>query len=1475
MNEEDSHSLANINMNTTSLTYSVPGLDIGSGNIIYTSISQFLSTITPYDLPLNLVRDALHSNLTLIDFAAKSLQIESGFIVIMTLLVIMAFIPFCSTIAWCCKKRSEDQLYNTEEPINPLMLIDDTLENSIHCQRRASIFIIFLLFLILITCDIALFMTNSQLSKTIDMAPEVIEASIYDTTVFLKNTHTQIKYQLDNGLDIAIENITKDLHDIDVLLGEPIKYEVIAHTGIELAFDSLQSISMELITRIQLLQDSIGKALKISQEAAARMEELQIQLSVLQRQCTFRDRPLCDTLRIRSFEENGIIDALKSLQEDQNIFRMKYLGELESGTQVQNLSNEVAISRSIFGNYPEQLKRDTAIQRNETLDQLKNIKYKTTANAHLLTRTIVSLLDELTGTWESIEPHYKDLQSWEDKFWKMTWAIALLIVWILVFMSLTFCCFLCESRVKAAVIMVTCVIIICVGSFLLMIFGVITMAVGGNTEIFLCQPLFDERNEYEFLGKLFDKPGYVYETEKKHGIIADLLKPKENNKTFVNVKLTTAIMECEQNKPSFKVFQLDAFVDTDTSPKVTKQYESVNNAVNNIRVSEKTLLTLTHSIQKILESMLQTSDLNSTTYRANIAQPTPEKDLATFIDQMQRVALQIQDVATSARMTTLGSRAKRLQASILQPLELLRNEILYHLTALELQRDPWQKQVNQTLIHLRNIQGYLEATAAEICQNQTNIYRKRLKSYLALDKGAVSYSSLGEKTAMCRPLFDIFDANRNFLCRNIVDSINGIWFCAFLSLFCWAIGTPLALNIISLHYRLIAINQVKGSNAHLDGNRNVTWRSGDANSSPRPSPRTPRTPRTPRASSQQQERTRPKAKRPIRQDTVESAGSLRDQDEEYDENQPDSDDIEPPMPSQMRTSRELNRGRSRDLNRERSREISRDRSREMSRERSRDLSRGRSAERGGDGGTTPQDQAPKRTFQDIRREMEMERSGRSTPRYQDQSQTQDTISRRTFQDMRRDTDMERSGRSTPRFQDQQQSQPQEPSTKRTFQDLRREMGIEQPGRSSPESDEPTQPQQTAPRRTFQDVRREMDVGQSGRSTPRIEEPTQSQQTIPRRTFQDIRREMDMEQSGRSTPRFPDQQQSQQQETIPKRTFQDIRREMGVEHSGRSSPGIGESTQSQQSIPRRTFQDIRKEMGIAQSGRGSPEIEETSQPSQSISRRTFQDIRKEMGIQPSDKSTLRVPDAGGRKTFLEIRREMQMDQSSNETINRPRPFRDVKREMSSTDQMNESTSKRTYRDIKKEISSETQRQHQRPYQQQPQYQQREQSMNKQNTSETGQTPRLTYRELRHQLVAESVQPINLPSTDENNNTTGRRTYRELRHEMESDAGIGQNRTYRDFRRDEMDREQNNNEPLRTNRNFKKDYSRDYRERDVDRNRNKEYRAKRLPPPPPAPPPPIPASDSHYMNINSSNKRNTPNPAENEDDSDIELDEMNII
>lgn len=65
----------------------------------------------------------------------------------------------------------------------------------------------------------------------------------------------------------------------------------------------------EIIHRIQLLQDVLAQVIIISKEATQRIEEFRVQLTVLQRQCSARDKPLCDTLRLRGFEDNQILNT--------------------------------------------------------------------------------------------------------------------------------------------------------------------------------------------------------------------------------------------------------------------------------------------------------------------------------------------------------------------------------------------------------------------------------------------------------------------------------------------------------------------------------------------------------------------------------------------------------------------------------------------------------------------------------------------------------------------------------------------------------------------------------------------------------------------------------------------------------------------------------------------------------------------------------------------------------------------------------------------------------------------------------------------------------------------------------------------------------------------------------------------------------------------------------------------------------------
>lgn len=89
------------------------------------------------------------------------------------------------------------------------------------------------------------------------------------------------------------------------------------------------------------------------------------------------------------------------------------------------------------------------------------------------------------------------------------------------------------------------------------------------------------------------------------------------------------------------------------------------------------------------------------------------------------VKYQIQESATSSRMSTLGNRARRLQTNVLQPLERLRNEILFELTALQLQKEPWSEMVNQSLIHLKTTQYFINQDSSDICYNKSVLFKER------------------------------------------------------------------------------------------------------------------------------------------------------------------------------------------------------------------------------------------------------------------------------------------------------------------------------------------------------------------------------------------------------------------------------------------------------------------------------------------------------------------------------------------------------------------------------------------------------------------------------------------------------------------------------------------------------------------------------------------------------------------------------
>ncbi|XP_058830362.1 prominin-1 isoform X2 [Topomyia yanbarensis] len=788
---------------TASDAYIIPTLGITRGSFGFSYLSTFLSYITPYDLPVELLRDAFHTRVSFLQLIMEALKVESGYICLIAIFFLISLIPLCYTIAWGCSKTAEDDL-NSGPTVDAIIQAEElSLEESLKCRRRVLSLTLQIIILLLIAGVIVMFVTNEQIASAIDQTPLVVRSSLTDVETFLRDAEQQISFVIFEGLSTTVDRIKSDLEDIDKLLGEPIQNQLSLFTGIEIIFEAIMDISTSsnnLSRRIFLLQESLARAAKISYEAEYRLDELQIQLSVLQRQCSYRDRPLCDTLKIKSFEESGQIERLRKIQNDPVLAKLMSMGEAGKNSTMKLLTQELTVARSIFRNYRMELKNSTNVAREHINNHLEELGNATFSSTNALSNTINNLVGEVSKTAnfsDSLFDYYRDIG--EILWWTgLTATICTLLITFLLLGALS--CGCCHSDNKAGITLVVGAVIISMCSIALSGFAMVEMLLGAHGHVFICHPLYDIP-DYTVLSKLLDKPGMIYSAEPPNGIIEKLLKVADPNRTLsVNIPLASVINECERNRGAFSTFQLEGLINVSS----IMDYNSspyLDNAIEQLTASEAPFIKFTVHIQAVLEDMLNDSDVNLAAFRTDLTQLSPDKDVVTFIDQLQRVSAQIQDVATSSRMATLGSRAKRLQGSLLHPLEQLRGDIVYHLTALELQIHPWATQLNKSLTHLRNAQSYLDVEAAAVCHNKSDLFRGRLRSHFEAYRNHSSVI-LSDKCASCRPLFDIFDAARMLFCHHIMDPMNGLWFASFVCLFLWAIATPVSLMMSTTYRRL-------------------------------------------------------------------------------------------------------------------------------------------------------------------------------------------------------------------------------------------------------------------------------------------------------------------------------------------------------------------------------------------------------------------------------------------------------------------------------------------------------------------------------------------------------------------------------------------------------------------------------------------------------------------------------------------------
>lgn len=452
---------------------------------------------------------------------------------------------------------------------------------------------------------------------------------------------------------------------------------------------------------------------------------------------------------------------------------LQKLRTMDDGLQenkLKNLSDELTYSRNIFRDYSHQLLRDSIIQGEDILKQLTLMRNRVNEVLNKLSSVVKNLLGKTGKVYEKILPLLDDFGETGYSSWLITLVAcsSTMVVTLFLLIPLSCTCFHVENLAGVMFVMGAC--LLSVFSIILGCFTILELLVGGHVEVYICRVLF-EVPDYTVIGKLFDSPGIIYSSPPSNGIFAELLLPSEHNaKHFTNKSLSIALGECERNQATYETFEIESLLDLKYITNF-ENYLELSRSINGMRARESPFIGFTYNIQNIIDEFIQESYGNFTSYRLELNQVSPEKEINHFIDQMQRVSLQIQDHSTLVRMATLATSAKRIQSTILQPLEILKNEIVFQLTALELHIEPWMHSVKEIKQRFNQSQSYLDHYSTYICANFSENFRRRLKENLVNFRNETMQRLRNEFG--CRPLFDIFNGIRWLLCGHIVEPIIG------------------------------------------------------------------------------------------------------------------------------------------------------------------------------------------------------------------------------------------------------------------------------------------------------------------------------------------------------------------------------------------------------------------------------------------------------------------------------------------------------------------------------------------------------------------------------------------------------------------------------------------------------------------------------------------------------------------------------
>ncbi|XP_015173721.1 PREDICTED: prominin-1-A isoform X1 [Polistes dominula] len=724
-------------------------LHLEEAPFLFNFLRSVLYLVHPYDVPIGLLIEAIENRITTSKLISESMHVEAIFLTTIGVCCIMACIVPGTELWLACRPIREDY-----KP----------------CRYPEVLAFLLTAFVFLLgSCMVTMMVCNEYARTGIEKLPVVVETALQDLDDYHQDTTTQLRKCLTRSLDVASEAILADLDNVEELLGKPVQGELALETGLDVALDALMDLanaSQELSKRAESLLKEGERARDLGAQLNQETDVIKRDLESAIRTCSAQDRPLCSVI-----DPSGLRLTLhmEQLLRDDRIMRLR-------SNSKENLTDVGRQARGEYLYVPHYIARNTLDARNQIRREINVARARIFQKTRIMETSSTELSKQLKsarGITDYVIPY---IIAFEQTRWFVGLGtfLCILPVWLLLLGALRCHCRSSEDKVRPTLLCT--VFMSCFISIGLWGIFAVGLALSGHIEMLLCRPFHDP--EYRTLEAILE------------------------SRTFLGRRLSVPLKDmfekCEKNEAAYPAFRLDRTMQLE---QLTEHWmwTGMSRAKSKLKVDLKGLKILTPGLYQRLQNLLYACGPNLTEHRIMIQGPILSKDPNALSDQLDSIARQLSDRSVARDLQMIGSNMRDLTSRRVKPLMKIQDNLVYQIAVLELQLLPFQRQINQSISHLKTIQYYIDNQGDKIAQLKGKTFINRLNNYLDQWRTHV-ISEMDSGVSKCRPLWEILKGMRLLLCNHILGPLNGFWFATLICAIIMIISTPIA-HILSLVYR--------------------------------------------------------------------------------------------------------------------------------------------------------------------------------------------------------------------------------------------------------------------------------------------------------------------------------------------------------------------------------------------------------------------------------------------------------------------------------------------------------------------------------------------------------------------------------------------------------------------------------------------------------------------------------------------------